>query len=129
MSSWRGRKNEMPISVQQVGQTRVCQMPATAQVAEPVDLAAAVASIISELREIKQAIASARKSHYTIDEVARMVGRSAFTVRRWISEKRISASRVPGTGPKGKLLVSREELSKLIDLGRAENVPDVVVAG
>jgi excisionase family DNA binding protein len=99
----------------------------TAQVAEPVDLAAAVTVILSDLREIKAVISGRIKAHYTIEEVAQMVGRSAFTVRRWVSEKRITATRVSGTGPKGKLLISREQLATLIDLGSGGNIPDSIV--
>ena len=45
-------------------------------------------------------------------EVAEMTGRSAYTTRRWIAERKIRAVRVQGSGAKGKMLVPREELRK-----------------
>jgi hypothetical protein len=54
-------------------------------------------------------------------------GRSPFTVRRWISEGRIKAIRVEGTGPRGRLLVARDQLQALLENGMAGNVPDAVI--
>jgi excisionase family DNA binding protein len=57
-----------------------------------------------------------------VEEVARLVGRSAYTVRRWIAEHRINASRIADTGPRGRLLIPREEVGKLISEGKGNLV-------
>ena len=75
---------------------------------------------IGEITKIEQ---GKSKSHYTIDEVAAYVRRTAYTVRRWIKEKKICAERVSGTGPKGRLLIPREELDKLIHRGLGGSLP------
>jgi excisionase family DNA binding protein len=79
------------------------------------------------LEEVQATLQTRRKSHYTVEEVAEMTGRTAFTVRRWISEHRIRATRISGTGPRGRLLIPREELDLLISAGRGAHVPDAVV--
>lgn len=67
--------------------------------------------------DIRERMAGQKKSHYTIDEVARLTGRCPYTVRRWVSEGRIQATRIQGTGPRGRLLVSQEQLDRLITQG------------
>ena len=47
-------------------------------------------------------------------EVAKLVGRSEYTVRRWVSEGRLPATRVAGTGPAGRLLVRRDDVDRLL---------------
>ena len=54
------------------------------------------------------------KAYYSSAEAADLTSRSSYTVRRWISEGKIKAVRVNGTGPKGRLLIPREELEKLL---------------
>jgi excisionase family DNA binding protein len=56
-----------------------------------------------------------QKDFYTVEEVARYVRRSAFTVRRWITEGKIAGIRLAGTGPRGRLLVSHDEFLRLFD--------------
>jgi excisionase family DNA binding protein len=85
-------------------------------------LAEALGKILSKLDEIQEVLAGARKSHLTVEEVARLVGRSAYTVRRWISEHRINANRVADTGPRGRLLIAREEVARLIAEGKGGRV-------
>lgn len=63
---------------------------------------------------LQQQLAGVRKEWMTVEEVAQATCRSAFTVRRWISEGRLKATRVAGTGPKGRLLIPREQLASLI---------------
>lgn len=81
-----------------------------------------LAQIRRDLADLRQALAGARKDYYTVEEVARLVGRSAYTVRRWITEGRIRATRVTGTGPRGKLLVPRDQLAVLIETGRGGEI-------
>src|SRR4051812_33310979 len=77
-------------------------------------------TVVNEVREI---LTGRRKAHFTVEEVAELTGRKPYTVRTWIKEKRVKAVRVSGTGPKGRLLVSREEVQRLIGAGLGANVP------
>jgi excisionase family DNA binding protein len=92
------------------------------------DLAAAVAAcptialILTRLDELRDIVLAKTKSHYTVDEVAAMCGRTPYTVRRWVKEGRLPATRVGGTGPKGRLLVSREDVQRLITEGLGSRV-------
>ena len=79
------------------------------------------------VEDIRGQLASKRKAFYTVEEIAGLVGRSAFTVRRWIGAGRIKAIRVEGTGPKGRLLVPRDQLGVLVADGLATAVPDAAV--
>jgi excisionase family DNA binding protein len=79
------------------------------------------------VEDIRGQLAAKHKSLYTVEEVADLVGRSAFTVRRWIAAGRIQAIRVAGTGPKGRLLVPRDQLNVLVADGLAGAVPAAVV--
>ena len=73
-------------------------------------------------------LASAKtKSHLTVEEVGELTGRAAYTVRRWIKQGLIEAVRVPGTGPKGRLLVPREQLAKLVARGLGIDLPGIAV--
>jgi excisionase family DNA binding protein len=91
-------------------------------ISEP--LKTALDQIRIELSEIRDLIAGTRKPYLTVEEVAQITGRSAYTVRRWISEKRLVAERIAGIGPKGRLLIPREQLGKLILEGKGGNIPD-----
>jgi excisionase family DNA binding protein len=85
-------------------------------------LAATLDKILSKLDAIQEVLAGAAKPHYTVAEVARLVGRSAYTVRRWVAENRINASRIADTGPRGRLLIAREEVAKLIAEGKGDRI-------
>ena len=58
------------------------------------------------------------KSHLTVDEIAELTGRSPYTVRRWITTGVIEATRIDAGGPRGRLLIARSELDKLVDAGK-----------
>jgi excisionase family DNA binding protein len=81
----------------------------------------------TDLESIRSTLNARRKSHYTVEEVAELTGRSAYTVRRWITEKRLKAIRIAGTGPKGRLLISRDQIDVLIGSALGGNVPDAAV--
>jgi excisionase family DNA binding protein len=70
--------------------------------------------LLAGVNEIRQQLAGNRKELMSVNDVAQEMSRSAFTIRRWISEGRINATRVAATGPKGKLLIARSELNKLV---------------
>ena len=86
-------------------------------------LAATLHEILGQLREIRFTLAGASKPMYTIDEVAELTGRTPYTVRRWVAEGRIEATRVSGTGPRGRLLVARDQLQRLVGVGLGGEVP------
>jgi excisionase family DNA binding protein len=76
-----------------------------------------LAALVGELRQLlahlpQQNSNSAR--FFTTEQIAQLSGRSAYTVRRWISQGRLRATRVTGTGPRGRLLIPATELEKLI---------------
>ena len=85
---------------------------------------------IQEMREavfdIRDRVAGATKSFYTVEELAAAVGRAPFTVRHWIKTGRLRAERVMGTGPRGRLLIAREEFQKLVMLGKGTRIPNLL---
>lgn len=80
-----------------------------------------------KVEDLRALFAHRRKANLTVDEFADAVGRSSYTIRRWVSEEKINAIRVQGTGPRGRLLIPREELERLIAAGHGANVPDAAV--
>jgi excisionase family DNA binding protein len=84
-------------------------------------------SVECKLDELRDRINGRFKSHFTPEEFAAIVGRSAYTIRRWIAEKRLRATRVKGTGPKGRLLIPRAELDRLITEGKGGQIPNALV--
>ena len=64
-----------------------------------------------------------RKDIYTVEEVAVLARRSPYTVRSWIKDGLITATRVTGTGPRGRLHIARAGLSKITHAGLGEQIP------
>ena len=79
------------------------------------------------VEDIRAKLAGTYKSNYTVEEVAQLVGRSPYTVRRWIAAGRIEAIRIEGTGPKGRLLVPRDQLDSLVKAGMGAAIPAAVI--
>ena len=77
-----------------------------------------------KVEELQTLFVSKRKDNFTVKEFADAVGRSDYTVRRWNTEKKIKAERIKGTGSRGKLLIPRKELERIIETGLGESVPD-----
>ncbi len=82
---------------------------------------------LRDVRALVQAthdrVAGTVKEFFSVSELARLVDRSEFTVRRWIKQGWLEAERVSGTGPRGRLLISRSELPKLIGRGLSKDLP------
>ena len=82
-----------------------------------------VPSLEKKLMSLHDLLAARRKEHLVVDEVAELTGRSAYTIRRWITEGKLTAIRLRDGGPRGKLLIPRAELERLIAGGKGSNVP------
>jgi len=93
------------------------------QTGTPDALVPVLAQILDGLRDIREILGGLRKEMYTVDEVAELTGRTPYTVRRWITEGRISATRIGGTGPRGRLLVARDQLQRLVASGLGGELP------
>jgi len=76
---------------------------------------------------LRELLVGRHKDHYRVDEIAEMTGRSAYTVRRWIAEGKLQAIRLQDGGPRGRLLVPRAELERLIASGHGSNIPETVL--
>jgi excisionase family DNA binding protein len=87
----------------------------------------ALAELLAVQREILDLLTGRSKSHYTVEEISELVGRSPFTVRRWITAGRLHAVRIEGTGPRGRLLIPRDQLDALVSAGLGASIPAVAV--
>ena len=76
-----------------------------------------------DIRQLHDELRGRSKPLLTVDELAELTGRAPFTIRRWIKNGKIHAQRVQGTGPKGRLLIARSELEKLVLIGPAAEIP------
>jgi excisionase family DNA binding protein len=48
---------------------------------------------------LERQLSGRTKPLLTVEEAAAEVGRTPYTIRRWISERRLRADRIQGTGP------------------------------
>ena len=86
------------------------------------EIVARLGDLQESMSEVMERLAGATKEILTVDEFAAQTGRAPYTVRSWIKAGRIKAERVAGTGPKGRLLIRRCELDRLIASGRGEMI-------
>lgn len=80
-----------------------------------------------DVRALNERIAQRVKPILTVEEVAELTGRSAYTVRRWVKDGQLTAERVAG-GPRGRLLIRRDRLDALLRQARGEKVPEELLA-
>lgn len=83
--------------------------------------------LLAAVEDLREIVRGRAKSHLTIEEVAESTGRAPYTIRTWVKSGLIAAVRVSGTGPRGRLLVPRAELEKLVASGRGGKVRGPVV--
>ena len=83
-----------------------------------------LAELERKLDRLHDLLAARRKDQLTVAEFAEAVGRSAYTLRRWIGEGRVRAVRIADGGPKGRLLIARSELDRVIAAAAGGAIPD-----
>ncbi|MEQ8784649.1 MAG: helix-turn-helix domain-containing protein [Pirellulaceae bacterium] len=79
-----------------------------------------------ELASINEHLAGRTKAVLTVKEVAVEMNRCEDTVRNLIKSGVLPASRVPGSGPRGRLLIRREDFDRMVAAGRAGDLPPAV---
>jgi excisionase family DNA binding protein len=84
-------------------------------------------SLEDKLRDLRELLAGRRKEHYVVEEVAELTGRAPYTIRRWIAEGKLHAIRIRDGGPRGRLLVPRREIDRLIASGKGARVPEATL--
>jgi excisionase family DNA binding protein len=86
-------------------------------------------SMEEKLDGLRDLLARRRKDHFTVEEVAELTGRSAYTIRRWISLGKLKAHRISEGGPRGRLLIAATELERLVPAGRGAKIPESALGG
>ncbi len=84
-------------------------------------------TINTKVEDLRSLLSQRRKEMLTVEEVAETCGRSPYTVRRWIAQQKIQAIRVQAGGPKGRLLVARCELDRLIAAGQGGEILEAAI--
>jgi len=90
-------------------------------------VAARLQALENQVKGLSAILAKQRKEHFTVEEVAELTGRSSYTVRRWITEKKLRAIRLRDGGPRGRLLIPRTELDQLIAAGQGHDIPSTAL--
>ena len=83
--------------------------------------------ILDHVQCIHAKVAGASKDYFTVEEVGELVGRRPYTIRRWIKQGKLVATRVKAGGPRGRLLIARQEVKRLTQEGQAPNVAALTV--
>jgi hypothetical protein len=74
------------------------------------------------MQDVRRLLRGKQKEHLTVEEFADLVSRAPFTVRTWLKQGRIKATRFAGTGPRGRLLIARDQLPRLVEAGLASGL-------
>ncbi len=77
-----------------------------------------------KLDGLHELLSGRRKEHYVVEEVAAMTGRSEYTVRRWVSQGQLRAIRISEGGPRGRLLIPRAEIERLVAAAKGGKIAD-----
>jgi hypothetical protein len=91
------------------------------------EIVARLGDLQESMKEINEKLAGTMKNFFTVEEFGNHTGRAPYTVRSYIKAGLIKAERIAGTGPKGRLLIPRSELAKLIALGRGEKITNAIL--
>jgi excisionase family DNA binding protein len=85
--------------------------------ADPVDVASqlnqleqAISAMRAQLSQIMVFVEQQPKKQLTVNEAAKLAGRKPYTIRRWIKEGGLKATRINLGGPKGRLLIDSSDL-------------------
>jgi excisionase family DNA binding protein len=90
------------------------------------DLCGHLPTVLEKLDRLRELLAGRRKENFVVEEVAELTGRSEYTIRRWITEGKLKAVRINEGGPRGRLLIPRSELDKLVAAGRGSEIQEAV---
>lgn len=86
-----------------------------------------LSEISKRLAHISSDLAGQIKPLLTVSEVADLTDRCEDTVRRWIRNGCLPAHKALGTGPRGRWLVKREDLDRVLEGGLGGDISPVVV--
>ena len=109
-----------------MGSTVPSQTDAAGQHAPP-DMLILLKQINSKVDDLRGGLAQHRKDFHTVEELAQLTGRTPYTIRRWIGEGRLTAIRIAEGGPRGRLLIPRAELDRLVATGKGGGIPSTAL--
>jgi excisionase family DNA binding protein len=92
-------------------------------VSQIADLCGRLPAVLEKLDRLDELLTGRRKENFVVEEVAELTGRSEYTIRRWITEGKLKAVRIAEGGPRGRLLIPRAELDRLVACGRGADIP------
>lgn len=86
-------------------------------------LLALLLQLNDKVDDVRGQLAEHHKDFHTVEELAKLTGRTPYTIRRWISEQKVTAIRIAEGGPRGRLLIPHAELERLVAAGQGGNIP------